>query len=90
MKKSIQVTWLCSRADIYSMLAAFSLNHCLDTDPEMGACLFHKCRQGLREYLADGGDQAGFGVVGGYVLNVWPNEVVKRVQVGERGVWRTW
>ena len=33
---------------------------------------------------ADGGDQAGFGVVGGHadVLDVWPNKVVHRVQVG--------
>ena len=33
---------------------------------------------------ADGGDQAGFGVVGGHVddvVDVWPNEVVQRVQV---------
>ena len=32
----------------------------------------------------DGGDQAGFGVVGGHVgdvLDVWPNEVVQQVQV---------
>ena len=36
----------------------------------------------------DGGDQAGFGVVGGHVgdvLDVWPNEVVQRVQVGGGG-----
>ena len=53
-------------------------------DPELGACLFHKCRRELSEYSVDGGDQAGFGVVGGHVgdvLNVWPNEVVQRVQV---------
>ena len=33
---------------------------------------------------ADGGDQASFGVMGGHVgdvLDVWPNEVVQRVQV---------
>ena len=38
----------------------------------------------LGEYTTDGGDQAGFGVVGGHVgdvLDVWPNEVVQRVQV---------
>ena len=38
---------------------------------------------------ADGGDQAGFGVVGGHVgdvLDVWPNEVVQRVQVGGGGM----
>ena len=37
------------------------------------------------EYSADGSDQAGFGVVGGHVgdvLDVWPNEVYQRVQVG--------
>ena len=42
----------------------------------------------LGEYSADGGDQSGFGVVGshfGDVLNVWPNKVVKRVQVGGGG-----
>ena len=48
-------------------------------DPELGACFFHKRRQKLSEYLADDGDQAGFGVVGGHVgdvLDIWPNEVV--------------
>ena len=38
--------------------------------------------------LEVGGDQAGFGVVGGYVgdvLDIWPNEVVQRVQVGGGG-----
>ena len=48
-------------------------------DPELGACLFHKRRRELNEYSADGGDQAGFGVVGGHVgdvLDVWPKEVV--------------
>ena len=42
----------------------------------------------LGEYSVDGGDQAGFGVVGGHVgdvLDVWPNEVVQRVQIGEGG-----
>ena len=42
------------------------------------------CRRELSEYSADGGDQAGFGVVGchvGDVIDVWPNEVVQRVQV---------
>ena len=70
-------------------VTAFSLNHCLDTDPELGACLFHKRRRELGEYSADGGDQAGFGVVGGHVgdvLDVWPNKVVLRVQVGGGGV----
>ena len=47
-----------------------------------GSCMFG-------EYSADGDDQAGFGVVGGHVgdvLDVWPNEVVQRVQVrGRRG-----
>ena len=33
------------------------------TDPELGACLFHKCRGELGEYSVEGGDQAGFGVV---------------------------
>ena len=39
----------------------------------------------LGEYSVDGGDQAGFGVVGGHVgdvLDVWPNEVVQQLQVG--------
>ena len=66
-------------------VAAFSLNHPLDMDPELGACLFHKRRQEVGEYSADGGDQAGFGDVGGHVgdvLDVWPNEVVQWVQVG--------
>ena len=42
----------------------------------------------LGKYSADGGDQAGFGVVGshvGDVLVIWPNEVVQRVQVGGGG-----
>ena len=39
-------------------------------DPELGACFFYKCRQELGEYSADGGDQAGFGVVGGHVGDV--------------------
>ena len=39
-------------------------------DPELGACLFHKRWQELGEYSADGGDQAGFGVVGGHVGDV--------------------
>ena len=50
--------------------------------------LFHKHWQELLEYSVDGGDQAGFGVVGGYVgdvLDVWPNEVVQRVRVRGRG-----
>ena len=54
-------------------------------DLELGACLFHKRRRDLGEYSEDGGDPAGFGVVGGHVrdvLDVWPNEVVQRVQVG--------
>ena len=53
-------------------------------DPELGACLFHKRQRELGEYLADGGDQAGFGVVGGHVgdfLDVRPNEVVQQVHV---------
>ena len=52
---------------------------------ELGACLFHKRRRELDEYSADGGYQACFSVVGGHVgdaLDVWPNEVVQRVQVG--------
>ena len=58
-------------------------------DPELGAWLFHKRRWELGEYSADGGDQTGFGVVGGHVgdvLDVWQNEVVQRVQV-RRGGW---
>ena len=57
-------------------------------DPELGASLFHKWRRELGEYSADGGAQAGFGVVGGQngdVLDVWPKEVVQRVQVGGGG-----
>ena len=57
-------------------------------DPELGVCLSHKRRRELGEYSADGGDQAGFGVVEGHVgdvLDVWPNEVVQRVQVGGGG-----
>ena len=51
-------------------VAAFSLNHRLDTDPELGACLFYKRRRELGEYLADGSDQAGFGIVGGHVSDI--------------------
>ena len=39
-------------------------------------------------WFADGGDQAGFGVVGGHVSDVpgvWPNKVVQWVQVGGGG-----
>ncbi len=49
---------------------------------------FHKRRRELNEYSADGGDQSGFGVMGGHVgdvLDVGPNEVVHRVQVGGGG-----
>ena len=35
-------------------------------DLELGACLFYK----LGEYSANGGDQAGFGVVEGHVGDV--------------------
>ena len=69
-------------------MATFSLNHRLDTDPELGACLFHKLRRELGECSADGNDQAGYGIVGGHVgdvFDVWPNEVVQRVQVEEGG-----
>ena len=54
-------------------------------DLELEACLFRKRRRELGEYSADGGDQAGFGVMGGHVSNVldlWPNGEVHRVQVG--------
>ena len=54
-------------------------------DPEQGEYLFYKRRRELGEYSADGGDHAGFGVVGGHVgdvLDVWPNDVV---QVKVRG-----
>ena len=70
-------------------VAAFSLNHRLDTDPELGALFFHKRRWELGEYSVDGGDQASFGVVGGHVgddLDIWSNEVVQWVQVGGGGV----
>ena len=49
---------------------------------------FPQAPAGACEYLADGDNQAGFGVVGGYVgdvLDVWPNKVVPRDQVGEKG-----
>ena len=49
---------------------------------------FHKRWRELGEYSADGGDQAGFGVMGGHVgdvLDVWLNEVVQGVQVGGEG-----
>ena len=49
---------------------------------------FPQAPAGAGEYSADGGDRAGFGVVGGHVgdvLVVWPNEVVQRVQVGGGG-----
>ena len=39
-------------------------------DPELGACLFHKCWWELSEYSVDGSDQAGFGVVGGHIGDV--------------------
>ena len=58
-------------------------------DPELGACLFHKHRRELGKYSADGGDQAGFGVVGGHVgdvLDVWSNKVVQRVREGYKVV----
>ena len=73
--------------DLFNV-AAFSLNHRLDTDSELGACLFHKRWRELGEYLADGGDQAGFCVVGGHVgdvLDVSPNKVVQWVPVGWGG-----
>ena len=73
---------------IYIYIYIYSLNQCLDTDPELGTCLFHKRRKELGEYSADGGYQAGFGVVDGHVgdvLDVWPNEIVQRVQVGRGG-----
>ena len=66
-------------------VATFSLNHRLDMDPELGASLFYKSWWELSEYSVVGNDQAGFGVVGGHVgdvLNISPNEVVQRVQVG--------
>ena len=67
-------------------VAAFSFNHRLNTDPELGACLFLKRRREPGEHSADGGDQASFGVVGGRVGDVsHPNEVVQRVQVGLGG-----
>ena len=85
MKKSIQVTWLCGRADIYSMqppsgsiTASIRIQNWEHSFPQAPV--------GAWRILADGGDQAGFGVVGGHigdVLDVWPNEVVQRVQVGE-------
>ena len=75
---------------LFNVAVAFSLDHHLDTDLEQEACLFHKRRRELGEYSADGGDQAGFGVVGGHVgdLDVCLNEVVHRVQVeGGEGQW---
>ena len=59
-------------------------------DPELGACFFHRRRRDLGEYSPDGGNKAGFDVVGGHVgdvLDVWPNDVVQGVQVrGGRGL----
>ena len=37
---------------------------------ELGTCLFHMRQGEVGEYSADGGDQAGFGVVGGHVGDV--------------------
>ncbi len=39
-------------------------------DLELGACLFYKHQWELGEYTADGGHQAGFGVVRGHVGDV--------------------
>ena len=49
---------------------------------------FPRAPVGARRILGGCGDQAGSGVVGGHVgdvLDVWPNEVVQRVQVGGEG-----
>ena len=84
MKKSIQVTWLCSRADIYSML----LPSASVTASIQIQNWEHTFSTSAGVSSADGGDQAGFGVVGGHVgdvLDVWPNEVVQRYQVREWG-----
>ena len=46
--------------------------------------LLYKRQRELGEYSKDGSDLVGFGVVGGHVgdvLDVWPSEVVQRVQV---------
>ena len=80
MKKSIQVTWLCSRADIYLMQPPSASIRIRNWE--------HVFSTRAGKYLADGDDQAGFGVVGGHVgdvLDVWSNEVVQRVQVGGEG-----
>ena len=56
--------------------------------PRYGSGTGNKHRRELGEYSADGGDQAGFDVVGnhvGDVHDVWPNEVVQWVQVGGGG-----
>ena len=66
LKKSIQLTWLWGRADIYSITASIRIRNCLS----------YKRRRELGEYSVDGGNQADFGVVGGHVgdvLEVWPN-----------------
>ena len=69
------------------------INHHLDTDLELGACLFYMRRQELGEYSADGGDQAGFGVVGGHVGWWCSRRMTKRsspagsVRGGGRGQW---
>ena len=81
MKKSIQVTWLCSRADIYSMYPPSALITVSIRNWE------HTFSTSADGSSADGGDQAvvgGQSVVGGHVgdvLDVWPNKVVQRVQV---------
>ena len=80
MKKFIQVPWLCSRADIYSMLPPSASITASIQIRNWEHVFFHKRRQELGESSVDGGSQAGFGV--GDVLDVWPNEVVHRIQTG--------
>ena len=86
MKKSIQLTWLCSRADIYSMYPPSASITASIRIRNSEHAFSTSARRELGEYSADGGDQAGFGVVGGHVgdvLDVWPNEVVQGVRVGK-------
>ena len=61
---NVNLCWSCRHQ---FNVATFKLNQRLDTDPELGACLFHKRGRELDEYSADGSDQAGFGVVGRHV-----------------------
>ena len=88
MKKSIQVTWLCSRADIYSMyLPLISITasirirdweHAFSTSTS-GSSANNQRMATIRLGLVL------WEVMLVVFLDVWPNEVVQRVQVGRGG-----